>query len=192
MAGKCRSHRTAFEPLLQNTGNERVHTAGSKCLCSLQTAASCGKLRAPILEGFMTKLFLTALLAIATAAATLAQSAPQATATLTVIRAGVADRRRQRCTAQESAHLHPRRSHRKGRDASAQVPAGATVIDLSSSTVLPGLIDSHTHIFLWGEDPAKGGYDANILKAGIALRAARSNPCLPPRAGARLHDAARC
>ena len=51
---------------------------------------------------------------------------------------------------------------------------GSNVIDLSKSTVLPGLIDSHTHIFLWGEDPAKGGYDANILKAGIALRAARA------------------
>ncbi|MFI5059366.1 MAG: amidohydrolase family protein [Candidatus Acidiferrales bacterium] len=59
-------------------------------------------------------------------------------------------------------------------DASAPVPAGASLIDLSSATVLPGLIDSHTHIFLWGEDPAKGGYDANILKAGIALRAARA------------------
>jgi imidazolonepropionase-like amidohydrolase len=58
--------------------------------------------------------------------------------------------------------------------ASAQIPAGATVIDLSSFTVLPGLIDSHTHIFLWGEDPKKGGYDENILKAGIALRAARA------------------
>jgi imidazolonepropionase-like amidohydrolase len=59
-------------------------------------------------------------------------------------------------------------------DASAQIPTGAAVIDLSSATVLPGLIDSHTHIFLWGEDPAKGGYDENILKAGIALRAARA------------------
>src|SRR5947199_8723364 len=54
------------------------------------------------------------------------------------------------------------------------IPSGANVIDLSSSTVLPGLTDSHTHIFLWGENPEKGGYDANILKAGIALRAARA------------------
>jgi imidazolonepropionase-like amidohydrolase len=59
-------------------------------------------------------------------------------------------------------------------DGSVQIPADATVVDLSSSTVLPGLIDSHTHIFLWGEDPAKGGYDANILNAGISLRAARA------------------
>jgi imidazolonepropionase-like amidohydrolase len=59
-------------------------------------------------------------------------------------------------------------------DASAAIPAGAKTIDLSNATVLPGLIDSHTHLFLWGEDPAKGGYDANILKAGLALRAARA------------------
>src|SRR6266550_1934999 len=59
-------------------------------------------------------------------------------------------------------------------DGSAEIPAGTKLIDLSNATVLPGLIDAHTHIFLWGEDPAKGGYDANILKAGIALRAARA------------------
>jgi imidazolonepropionase-like amidohydrolase len=59
-------------------------------------------------------------------------------------------------------------------DASAVIPSEAKVIDLSNATVLPGLIDAHTHIFLWGEVPEKGGYDANILKAGIALRAARA------------------
>ena len=58
--------------------------------------------------------------------------------------------------------------------ASAKIPAGADVIDLSRATILPGLIDSHTHIFLQGEDPAQGGYDINILKYPLALRAARA------------------
>ena len=54
------------------------------------------------------------------------------------------------------------------------VPAGATLVDLSSATVLPGMIDAHTHIFLQGEVPAEGGYDVQLLKQGIAFRAARA------------------
>src|SRR5438093_7398279 len=57
---------------------------------------------------------------------------------------------------------------------STMIPGGANVIDLSKATVLPGLIDSHTHIFLQGEEPSQGGYDDNILRQGIALRAARA------------------
>jgi imidazolonepropionase-like amidohydrolase len=103
-----------------------------------------------------------------------ATSAAQAPAALTVIRAG---------TLIDGVSEAPRKNQlifvrgeriEKVTDGGAAIPAGTKVIDLSNATVLPGLIDSQTHIFLWGEDPAKGGYDANILKAGIALRAARA------------------
>jgi imidazolonepropionase-like amidohydrolase len=102
------------------------------------------------------------------------QSTPTAPATLTVIRAG---------TLIDGVSAAPRKNQiifvrgeriEKVTDGSAAIPAGTKVIDLSNATVLPGLIDAHTHIFLWGEDPAKGGYDANILNAGIALRSARA------------------
>jgi imidazolonepropionase-like amidohydrolase len=54
-------------------------------------------------------------------------------------------------------------------------PADATVINLGQGiTVLPGLIDTHTHIFLQGEDPAEGGYDIQLLKHPSSFRAARA------------------
>ena len=56
----------------------------------------------------------------------------------------------------------------------ASLPAGSTFIDLSQATVLPGLIDAHTHIFLQGEVPSEGGYDVQLLKYPLAFRAARA------------------
>jgi len=67
-----------------------------------------------------------------------------------------------------------RRIEAVGDAASTRIPDGARVVDLSRATVLPGLIDCHTHIFLQGEDPAEGGYDAQLLKQGIAFRAVRA------------------
>src|SRR6266853_1337295 len=53
-------------------------------------------------------------------------------------------------------------------------PSGAQVIDLGTATVLPGLIDCHTHIFLQGEVPAAGGYDVQLLKFPASYRGARA------------------
>jgi imidazolonepropionase-like amidohydrolase len=53
-------------------------------------------------------------------------------------------------------------------------PPGTQVIDLGDATVLPGLIDCHTHIFLQGEEPAAGGYDVQLLKYPASYRAARA------------------
>jgi imidazolonepropionase-like amidohydrolase len=119
-------------------------------------------------------LLIAAVSLLLNASAIRAQSSAPVSTKLTVIRAGTlldgtSD------AARKNQLIFVRGNHiEKVSDASAQIPAGATVVDLSNATVLPGLIDSHTHIFLWGEDPAKGGYDANILNAGIALRAARA------------------
>lgn len=56
------------------------------------------------------------------------------------------------------------------------VPAGARVIDLGGATVLPGLIDAHTHL-LADYDGALGGDEANMLltvaRLGPAERALR-------------------
>jgi imidazolonepropionase-like amidohydrolase len=54
------------------------------------------------------------------------------------------------------------------------LPQGARVIDLGPLTVLPGFIDTHTHIFLQGEDPNAGGYDVQLLKYPASYRVARA------------------
>ena len=98
----------------------------------------------------------------------------QGPAALTVIRAGsLIDGRADAAKKDQLIFVRGKRIEKITGSGTA-IPADAKIIDLSNATVLPGLIDSHTHIFLWGEDPALGGYDANLLKAGIALRAARA------------------
>jgi imidazolonepropionase-like amidohydrolase len=52
-------------------------------------------------------------------------------------------------------------------------PAGVKIIDLSQATVLPGLIDNHTHILLQG-DITSADYDEQLLKESIPYRAIRA------------------
>jgi imidazolonepropionase-like amidohydrolase len=93
----------------------------------------------------------------------------------TVIRAGVLiDGKSDKPRSNQVIVIHGNLIESVADAATAKIPSGATVIDLSKATVLPGLIDAHTHIFLQGEEPAHGGYDANILNAPLALRAARA------------------
>lgn len=99
----------------------------------------------------------------------------QSGADVTVIRTGtLIDGKSDKPRANQVIVIRGNRIESVSDASSAKIPAGATEIDLSKRTVLPGLIDSHTHIFLQGEDPAKGGYDANILSQGLALRAVRA------------------
>jgi len=115
------------------------------------------------------------MLYLAIALSVITQAATSARAQVTVIRAGtLIDGKSDKPKHDQVIVIRGNHIESVSDAAGAKIPDGATVIDLSQQTVLPGLIDSHTHIFLQGEDPAQGGYDANILKAPLALRAARA------------------
>ena len=114
-------------------------------------------------------------LALSCAARLAAQAPSPAPAATTVIHAGtLIDGTSAAPRRDQAIVIRGNRIESVGDWSTTRVPAGATVIDLSGRTVLPGLIDCHTHVFLQGEVPAEGGYDANILMQGLALRAARA------------------
>lgn len=54
-----------------------------------------------------------------------------------------------------------------------RAPKTASFVDLSKATVLPGLIDAHTHVLLQG-DVTQAEYDEQILKESIPFRTIRA------------------
>jgi imidazolonepropionase-like amidohydrolase len=95
--------------------------------------------------------------------------AVQLSAETIVIRAGkLIDVRNGRVLAGQSILIEGERIKTVG--ANIQTPDGARVIDLGKSTVLPGLIDNHTHVLLHG-DVTADDYAEQLLKESVPYRA---------------------
>ena len=122
---------------------------------------------------FRTALSLSA--AVFTVSSLAAQAAPAAAAIRIVIHAGrLVDGESDRPRTDQGILVEGDRITRVGAWAEMQsLVGGADLIDLSSMTVLPGMIDNHTHILLQGDITAQD-YDDQLLKESTPYRTIRA------------------
>jgi imidazolonepropionase-like amidohydrolase len=122
--------------------------------------------------GHLISLAITA--AAALAATSFAHSDPAGTATSgTIVRAAQAlDVRSGRYIRDAAIYIEGERIANIGpsRSVIGQAPAGTTVIDLHNATVLPGLIDCHTHLMA-RMPQGDNAYEVNLLTKSEAYRA---------------------
>ncbi len=46
-------------------------------------------------------------------------------------------------------------------------PEGATVLDFSGKVILPGFVDAHSHVGIWGDGEGPAGYDGNEMPSPV-------------------------
>jgi imidazolonepropionase-like amidohydrolase len=107
-------------------------------------------------------------------AGSLAESDPAASIKQTVIRAGrLIDTRGGHVLTDQHIVIENDRIKQVGPAREVSLSPDALVIDLSNATVLPGLIDAHTHVLLQG-DLTEADYDEQLLKESIPYRTIRA------------------
>jgi imidazolonepropionase-like amidohydrolase len=116
------------------------------------------------------RILLTVCAALVLAGAILRAQAPQAAA-VTAIRAGrLLDPEGGRILTNQIILVEGNRFREIG--ANVAIPAGATVIDLSQMTVMPGLVDAHNHLALtYKPEPESNIYYYTYVQESTALRA---------------------
>src|SRR5256886_14548136 len=126
------------------------------------------------MRGYVLLLIPSLIVVLPLAGASVAQAPTPANAApqLVLIKAGhLVDGRSTTVQANVGILIEGERIRAVGPLAQVQAQAGnARVIDLSQMTVLPGLIDLHTHLLLQG-DPTSESYDAQLLYQSIPYRA---------------------
>jgi imidazolonepropionase-like amidohydrolase len=132
------------------------------------------KLHRPSLPSWSRNVVLGALLLGANLAAAATPAAPTADRPIVIYAAALIDGLAPRPRANVAVVIRGNRIVAVRDRSSPDLPADADHIDLGTATLLPGLIDTHTHIFLQGEDPAEGGYDVQLLKHPASFRVARA------------------
>ncbi|HEY6122136.1 MAG TPA: amidohydrolase family protein [Pyrinomonadaceae bacterium] len=119
----------------------------------------------------MKRIFLAFIIALSMQGTAWPQAKPNAPA-VTLIKAGrLIDVRAGRVLANQGILIEGERIRLIGPlpEVERNAPANARMIDLSRSTVLPGMADCHTHILLQGDITAED-YDVQLLKESIPYR----------------------
>lgn len=120
-----------------------------------------------LLTATVTLCLLTTALSVQTAVA----RQPPAYASVVAIHAGhLFDSKSGRMLSRQVILIHGERIAGVGPEGSISIPAEARIIDLSKATVMPGLIDGHSHVFEAAPDPKKG--ETPLSVAFAAARAA--------------------